>query len=125
MLILWLAACAGGTDTGDAPVTLTAVQEEVFTPSCTFSTCHAASSPAAGLDLTAGASHAALVGVASADADGETLVIPGDADGSYLVRKLAAASGIVGDEMPPQSGGLDADRLARVRAWIDGGALDE
>lgn len=105
--------------------TLAEVQAEVFTPSCTFSSCHGSSASAAGLDLTDGAALAALVDVASADAPGETLVIPGDADGSYLVKKLRGEAGIVGDAMPPGGTPLDADKIALVVDWIDAGAAAE
>lgn len=105
--------------------TLAEVQAEVFTPSCTFSSCHGASAAAAGLDLTEDAAFAELVNVASADAPGETLVIPGDADESYLVKKLRGEAGIAGDPMPPGGTPLDADRLALVVDWIDAGAAAE
>ena len=66
-------------------------------------------------------SYDALVGVESAAAPGEILVVPGDADSSYLVAKLEGADGIVEDQMPPGSS-LSADVIAGIRTWIDDGA---
>jgi hypothetical protein len=131
-VILWLVACAGeSADTAGpaAEPTLTNVQSTVFDASCAFSTCHGEGGGNAGLSLLPGESWAELVGVAAeGDADGvpdgETRVIAGDPDGSYLVKKLEGAEGIVGDTMP-QSSPLDAERLQLVRDWIESGALDD
>lgn len=132
MLLLLLACTRAGTDTGTptttTPVdagTLAAVQAETFTPSCAFSSCHAATNPAGALDLTNGHSYAALVGVPSADAAGETLVVPGDSGASYLIKKCTGGADFVGDLMPQgTTTGLDADRLSNLAAWIDAGAAD-
>jgi hypothetical protein len=121
ILLLW--ACAEEGAAGVDP-TLANVQAEVFTPSCAFSTCHA-SPGASGLVLEEGASHGALVGVESADAPGNTLVVAGDAEGSYLVHKLRGDEGIVGEIMPQNSGGLEAELVDLVIAWIDAGAPSE
>jgi hypothetical protein len=64
------------------------------------------------------------VDVPAEDQAGAVRVVPGDPDGSYLVQKLAAAEGIAGDPMPPPEG-LDAERLALVRAWIAAGAAQD
>ena len=129
-MILLLLACAdkgdGEEDTGDlGPATLTQIQEEVFTPSCAFTVCHEAGGSETTLDLSDGHSHAALVGVESADAPPNVLVIAGDPNGSYLMWKLSAAAGITGEPMPDGAvDGLDAERLERVRSWIADGAQD-
>jgi hypothetical protein len=109
--------------TPEAPPTLAELQAEVFTPWCAFSTCHAAPG-ASGLVLDDGETWASVVDVASADAPAETLVIPGDAANSYLMKKLRGDSGIVGDPMP-LGAPLDEATIARVAAWIDAGATDE
>ncbi|MDP2310325.1 MAG: hypothetical protein Q8P18_30190 [Pseudomonadota bacterium] len=103
------------------------MQLEIFTASCAFSSCHGNSGGgAAGLDLTDGAAHAELIGVESTDAPGEILVVAGDSASSYLVKKCAATAGIVGEPMPDGAAtGLDAERLALLKAWIDAGALDD
>ena len=118
LLSFVLVACAGK----DEVPTFAAVRDEILVPTCAFSSCHG--SGAGGLDIEAGMSADALVDVASTALPDETLVIPGDADGSYLIHKLEGAAGIDGDPMPP-GGSLDQDSIDRVRAWIDGGALSE
>ena len=125
-MILLLLACSGtgATDSkGGTSPTLSSVQSEVFNASCAFSTCHAAPG-ASGLVLEDGSAWSALVTVESADNPGAILVIPGDANGSYLVQKLRGDAGIVGDEMPAGNP-LDAERIQLVVDWIDAGAADD
>lgn len=57
------------------------------------------------------------------DQYGEAVVQPGDAAGSPLVDKIEAAPRF-GSRMPLGETPLTADEIARVRAWIDDGALD-
>ena len=128
--VMFSAACntggTTGTDTDDTDVaavaTFARVEAEVIKPSCAFSICHGGGS-SGGLSLTgdAAADHAALVGVASAGKPDETLVIAGDPDNSYLVKKLEDASGIAGDAMP-STGPLTDAQIQLVRDWIADGA---
>lgn len=115
---LALLACAGGEPATEAP-TFADVQSEVLA-GCAFSSCHGSGTGGLTLDGTS-ADHGRLVDAESAAAPGETLVIPGDPDGSYLVKKLEGADGIVGDPMP-QSAPLADDKLQLVRDWIEAGA---
>jgi len=105
--------------------TFTNVHEEILQPSCSFSACHG--SGAGYLELVGDAStnHAVLVGIVSFGSPEETLVIPGDPDGSYLVKKIDGAEGIEGDPMPPPGGGLSEEQIALVRAWIEAGAPND
>jgi hypothetical protein len=124
------AACdTGGSSNGDtddtdvAPAaTFARVEDEIIKPSCAFSICPGGGS-SGGLSLTgdAAADHAALVGVASSGKPAETLVIAGDPDGSYLVKKLEDAAGIEGDPMP-STGALTDAQIQLVRDWIADGA---
>lgn len=118
---LVLAACA--TEPAFEP-TFTNVRTEVLAPSCAFSTCHGSGSGYLELDGVP-EDFDALVDVDAFAAQGETLVVPGDADASYLVKKLRGDAGIVGDAMPPGGVELDAARLQLVIDWIDAGALDD
>ena len=52
------------------------------------------------------------------------LVIPGDANGSYLIKKMENADGIIGDIMPPGAG-LPEEKIQAVRSWIDNGASND
>ena len=78
------------------------------------------------LDLTAAAAYDALVGKPT-EACGGTLVVPGDAEKSYLVRKLTDAQPCFGLHMPrgfeilvPPP--LDGPTMTLVRRWINDGA---
>ena len=54
---------------------------------------------------------------------GECDVIKGDANNSYIVRKLEDAPGILGSHMPPgASPTVNATQVAWLRLWIDQGA---
>ena len=54
---------------------------------------------------------------------GTTLVIPGDPDNSYLVKKLEGASDIVGLRMPRNNGPfLTEGQMSVIRRWITEGA---
>ena len=79
--------------------------------------------PAGGLVLLEGQSYAQLVGTASTGKPGAVRVIPGDADGSYLVHKLEGAPDIVGLRMPRTNGPfLTEGQMLVIRTWIQRGA---
>lgn len=118
--MIWLLMLACGKE---AVPTFTQVDSEIFVPSCGFSSCHG--SGTGGLTLDGGDDYAALVDVESAGSPGAVLVVPGDADNSYLVWKLEGSDGIVEDPMPPPTGGFDVTKIEQVRAWIDAGALND
>lgn len=63
---------------------------------------------------------AALVGVASSQDGGVTLVVPGDPDASLLYQKVTGSQA-VGGSMPPGNT-LSADEAGVIRAWISDGA---
>jgi hypothetical protein len=114
-----------GTGPGDGPsVAVPSFQADVqpilTSPTCVSSSCHSAASSQGGLSLEA-VEPADLVGV-SADA-GLDLVIPFDAETSYLVRKLEGRA-IQGSRMPLGRGSLPGSQIGTIRNWIDQGALD-
>ena len=124
MLLLAVGCADKGGDSGAAP-TFTQVYDQVLQPSCAFSTCHGSSNGSGDFGFTdAAGAYAALLDVESLDSPGSVRVVPGDPDSSYLMAKLEAAAGIVGDPMPPPSG-LEVDRAALVRDWIAAGALQD
>jgi hypothetical protein len=110
------------TVAGTAP-TLTSIQTNVFTPRC--SGCHSgagATLPGA-MNLTnAGASFAALVGVASVEMPSLLRVAPNDPDNSYLIRKLEGGPNIGGARMPLVGPPLDQPTIDAIRLWITNGA---
>ena len=121
------ACTAGACATCGPSVTLSSLQAATFTPACASMGCHTGVRPAAGLSLAAGNSWAALVGRSStAGACGaRTLVVPGNASGSYLLDKLRGAAGICGSQMPKAGAALPAAQLTAIEAWICHGALND
>lgn len=108
-----------------AAVSLSQIQTEIFDPFC--SVCHS-SDGGGGLqtDLLLDSeinSFNSLVGVQSAQLDTEVLVIAGDADNSYLVKKLEGDPSIEGLQMPRGMPPLSESQIALVRNWINAGAL--
>ena len=105
-------------------VTLTTIQTDVFTPTC--SGCHSVGGAAEGtgvlLDNTTN-SFNTLVSQTSAQASPEVHVIPADAENSYLIKKMEGTAS-VGDVMPP-SGSLSALLIDDVKTWINEGALQD
>lgn len=113
-----------GGEIPDPNATFTRVQAEVFTPSCARAGCHAGAVPQAGMDLGSGRSHAALVHVPSAQRSSLARVEPGDAERSYLVKKIRGDADIAGSAMPPD-GALPADRVSLVIDWVRRGAPND
>jgi hypothetical protein len=109
------------TVSGTLP-TLTSIQTTVFTPRC--SGCHNGVGPTlpGSMNLTSGASHAALVNVASLEVPALRRVAPGSPNDSYLIRKLEGGPGIVGSRMPLIGPPLDQPTIDAIRLWITNGA---
>jgi len=79
--------------------------------------------PLGGLVLLEGRSYQQLVGRASVGRAGATLVIAGDPDNSYLVKKLEGAADITGQRMPRGNGPfLTEGQMLVIRQWIRDGA---
>lgn len=117
-------------DRGAAPVvapTLAELRAALFTPACTFSSCHGVGL-AAGLDFAAEDLHTELLEHTPITSAGIPLVVPGDPDGSWLYRVLsecapADGNGSVASHMPLNAPVLlDDGIVASVRAWIEAGA---
>ena len=96
--------------------TLASIQANIFAPSCARSGCHAASSPAGGLDLASSGVEARLVDQSSSTCTG-LLVASGSPETSVLFEKLSAATPSCGVRMPV-GGSLTAAEIACVGAWI-------
>lgn len=122
VLLSALVAC--GDNAEESAPTFTEVKGELV-PSCGISACHDPGTAESNLVFSDDMSASALVDVASEDAPGETLVIAGDPDNSYLVKKLEGADDIAGDPMPPPFGGMSDEQIQMVRDWIAAGAADD
>ncbi|MBN92713.1 MAG: hypothetical protein CL928_01370 [Deltaproteobacteria bacterium] len=127
VLIGWVAVCVLSAC---QPAKLSELEEDVFGLRCGFSSCHSGAAPARGLDLSAGNSYEAMVGV-EAQEPGYTLVVPGDVEGSFLVKVLRediySADDDSGEpsvrQMPPGAALSDSE-IERVESWIAAGAED-
>ena len=87
--------------------------------------CHtdAGRTPSGNLVLLEGRSYQQLVGRGSTGKPGATLVIPGDAENSYLIHKLDGRADIVGQRMPRGNGPfLTEGQILVIRQWIKDGA---
>jgi len=97
--------------------TFTSIQNELFTPTCAKSGCHAGwQSP----DLSAGKAYGNLYNVTSSEDQSLLRVKPFDSNNSLLVRKLRGQ----GTSVMPPTGQLSAAVIDSVVAWIDRGALN-
>jgi hypothetical protein len=123
-----------GSTCGGKP-TLAAIQDGIFSKSCSFGSCHGGPSPAAGLDLTAGHSCASLVQRASCVFSSRTLVVPGNPDQSYLFHAVAGddlgtnpdgpCAGLANGSparMPVGGQPLCQGQIDEIKAWIAAGA---
>ena len=107
----------GPADGNKMRATFTSIQNELFTPTCAKSGCHAGSqSP----DLSAGKAYGNLYNVTSSENQSLLRVKPFDSNNSLLVRKLRGQ----GTSVMPPTGQLSAAVIDSVVAWIDRGALN-
>jgi len=103
-----------------APVTLSMIQAQVFTPACAG--CHSgptSNSLPSGMDLSStGNSFAALVNVPSLQVDTLDRVTPRDTANSYLIQKLEGTAA-VGSRMPQNGPFLDQATMDMIKQWIN------
>ena len=109
---------------------LSALQAQVFTPNCTFSSCHSSGGVAGSLVLEPGKSFANLVnhGSAQTEAAQEKMlrVSPGNPDHSLLLLKLRGdLDARYGRHMPDTGQQLDPGDLDAIAGWIRLGAQDD
>ena len=110
----------GNTRTIVADPSFATVIQEVFNRrGCASGSCHG-STQAAGLSLTSSTSYANLVNV-TATQSAAARVIPGDANGSYLIVKVEGRQ-TVGARMPFGGAVLDNIDLTNLKNWINQGA---
>lgn len=109
---------AGSLDVG----MFSTIQKNVFNTTC--ANCHGASThAAAGLYLTEGRSHAAIVNQRSTKVDGEMIVEPYNSNGSVLYRALSSSLSAGGSWGYNHTGEVtDSNILGMIRSWIDNGA---
>ena len=122
-----LAACGSGDGfvgsgggVGPLAPNFDSIQSNIFEPLCVH--CHSGANAPAGLRLDAANSYLNLVGVPSVEPSGLLRVAPGDANNSYLIRKLEGTAGI-GARMPAGLPAVPQSDINVIRQWIGDGAL--
>lgn len=98
--------------------------QPIFTNSCALSGCHAAGSGAGGMVLSAGDAFGNIVGVPSSQQPSLNRIQPGDADASYLVRKIRGDAGISGGRMPLNRTPLTDSQIQTIVDWVNQGAAN-
>jgi hypothetical protein len=110
---------------GGAGATFSEVQSQIFTASCAFSGCHGGSSPAQGLNLSAGSAYSNIVNVPSNERPTLDRIEPNDPAASYLYLKVIGDPSIVGSQMPLGGQPLSAALVDLLRDWIERGAPND
>ena len=118
-----LNACGGDSPTEPATATpplakFSSIQQNVFTTTCAVSGCHNGTQTPR---LSAGSAYNNIVNVLNSA--GIPYVDPGNANNSYLYRKLTGQN-ISGDRMPRGRSPLSAAVTDSIKAWIDDGAAN-
>ena len=107
-----------------ARITLAQLSEEIFTPRCAKSGCHGGGSTAGGLSLEADGIAGEIIGASSTQNTSLKRIEPGNAEDSYLLRKVEGRD-IVNSQMPLDGTTLSAAQIDKIRAWIEAGAPTE
>lgn len=97
--------------------TIESIQQEIFVPKCTNGRCHGSDRPVLGLDL-ASANVAGRLVNRGADCAGQTLVVPGNANGSFLFAKVSEVMPRCGNPMPTGGPALLPGELQCIAQWI-------
>ena len=133
VLVGLAAAACGGTvrsptepspgTPGAKASTFAQIQSGIFTPTCAKSGCHTSDIAAGALVLEAGRSYGQIVGRPAPEQPRLALVRPGNAEASYLLKKVRGDPDISGAHMPLDGPPfLSPDQIAGLAAWIQAGA---
>jgi hypothetical protein len=133
LVVIVLVAIASGCTTivyEDPPETVPAsnlddIQKKIFGPICSVPGCHSATLPRKGMSLfNEELTMASTVGVppdAEYDSAGyPAIIVPGDPDHSFLVRKITGPGPNQGLHMPMNHRPLSNATIDAIRAWIAG-----
>jgi hypothetical protein len=123
---------AGDFDAGAiGSITFTSLYDDVFSQQafgtgagCANGYCHGGGVSGFSVSTKQDAYTSLVDAEGSADCGGEIRVVPGDPDASLLVQKITDPS--CGDRMPKDNeDSLSPETVARIRAWISAGAMDD
>jgi len=92
---------------------------DIFDSKCAYAGCHTGVNSPRGLNLSEETFMASLVNVKSADFGKMMLVKPGDAAGSYIMKKVKGTPGIKGERMPRGTTPLSPGEIATLEKWIN------
>jgi hypothetical protein len=117
--------CTPQVDPAAAP-TYAANIQPLYDKACAVAGCHVGVPPAQFLDLSAGKSYKQTINRKSTEIRSFVLVKPGDADVSYLFKKIRGDPDISGVLMPQGCPGaplrgaacLNNDEIDAIRTWI-------
>jgi hypothetical protein len=114
----------GGT--GGKAFTFARVQAEIFTPNCAKAGCHTSVTATGGMVLEAGKSYAQIVDRPALENPSFNRITPGNAERSYLVKKIRGDSDIAGQRMP-QDGPpyLTQAQIDGLISWVQAGARND
>ena len=114
----------GGSGPPDPSATFTRVQNEIFTPNCTFVGCHNRVGTQQDMILEQGFAYGLIVNQASHENPSLSRIKPNDPANSYMYRKVNG-TGIVGERMPFGLPPLSDAQIQLLRDWIRRGAPND
>ncbi|GEM_PF-3969596 len=109
----------GGGNGGGSGSSFSSDVQPLYNGKCTI--CHSGTAATAGLDLSTGNAYANTVNVDSKQDLTKKLILPSDADNSYIVIKVEGRQ-TIGDRMPSGTGDLSAVEIQTLKTWINDGA---
>jgi len=109
----------GGGDNSGSGSSFASNVQPLYNAKCTI--CHSGTAATAGLNLSSGNAYANTVNVDSQQDRTKKLILPSDADNSYIVIKVEGRQ-TVGDRMPAGTGDLSANEIQTLKTWTNEGA---
>lgn len=110
-------------------MTLSMLQEKIFTPKCAQSSCHLGNPPPqAPMSLEAGRTYSELVSISSIQVASFQRIRPKSIADSYLIHKVRGTSMDVGgnaSRMPLMQTPLEDTEILMIEQWILRGALND
>lgn len=91
---------------------------DILDEHCAFAGCHIGPGSQKGMDLSEEAAAASLINVKSVEMPQFMRVKPGEAQNSYIIKKLMGAPEISGERMPKGSKPLTREQIAAIAQWI-------
>ena len=108
-----------GGNGGESGSSFSSDVQSLYNAKCTI--CHSGAAATAGLDLSSGNAYANTVNVDSKQDLTKKLILPSDADNSYIVIKVEGRQ-TIGDRMPSGTGDLSANEIQTLKTWTNEGA---